>query len=521
MQAVLIIRVSDPKQEKEGLSLDNQEEALRQYTLGLGFEIAREFRFQESADQKIRKKFDDVIAQMKRHKDWKALIGYRVDRMTRNFRDHVSLDELRLTYDKELHFVYDRLVIGKNTIGREIQDWDTKVYLAKQHLNRLKEDAVVTARYKLERGEWPGKAPYGYRNRKNEQGRSWIFPEAFEAKIVSSILTWYASGACSMLMIRRKLKQNFGVNFSIGKIDHILNNRFYGGQMRYCARLYPHAYEPLVTPDVFDKIEARKTRYNKQPSKLIGLPFPYRATIVCDTCGCAVTAERKQKPSGLAFHYYHCTQYRYKHNAAWLTEQDLTEQFASPLEHLEIPEDALDHIVSSLRSEHRGHYEFTDTLTKRLQVERQRQESRMKAAYDDKLDGIITPEFFEQKRQEILERQKDIDTQLAELEKRTADEYYLTAADLLELASKAGKLFRVAKAEEKRELVKHVFQNCRLKEKRLLWELKKPFDTVLFHATRQTWRPLLDAFRNREVDLGDNSRSSVTELLRRCKASEV
>ena len=59
------------------------------------------------------------------------------------------MDDLRNTYGKELHFVYDRLVIGPKTVGREITDWDTKVYLAKQVINRLKEDAHISIRYKL------------------------------------------------------------------------------------------------------------------------------------------------------------------------------------------------------------------------------------------------------------------------------------------------------------------------------------------------------------------------------------
>src|SRR5580700_2095250 len=61
-QGVLIIRVSDAKQEREGLSLDNQEQTLRAYAEDAGIRIVREFRFQESADLKIRLRFREVIA---------------------------------------------------------------------------------------------------------------------------------------------------------------------------------------------------------------------------------------------------------------------------------------------------------------------------------------------------------------------------------------------------------------------------------------------------------------------------
>src|SRR5260370_21782627 len=115
-KAVLLIRVSDPRQEKEGLSLDNQEEVMRRDAEEHDFEIIKEFRFQETADRKIRKRFMEFFDYVKRQKEAPVIIGYRVDRLTRNYRDHVLMDDLRLEHDKELHFVYDRLVISKKTV---------------------------------------------------------------------------------------------------------------------------------------------------------------------------------------------------------------------------------------------------------------------------------------------------------------------------------------------------------------------------------------------------------------------
>ena len=76
-----------------------------------------------------------MLTFVKKHKDIEAIIAFRVDRATRNFAgDHVALDNLRLQQGTELHFVHDRLVITGRSVGRDITDWDTKVYLAKQQL---------------------------------------------------------------------------------------------------------------------------------------------------------------------------------------------------------------------------------------------------------------------------------------------------------------------------------------------------------------------------------------------------
>ena len=141
-KAVILARISTTRQEKEGLSLkDIQLPVLREYAKNKGLEVEREFVFSESADYKIRKKLGEMVSYVKTNNNIKTIISYRVDRITRNFRDAVLIDDLRLNYDKEIHFVYDDLTISKNTVGRDIQDWDLKVFLAKQYLNRLKEDA--------------------------------------------------------------------------------------------------------------------------------------------------------------------------------------------------------------------------------------------------------------------------------------------------------------------------------------------------------------------------------------------
>ena len=159
-KAVILARVSTMRQEKEGLSLkDIQLPALREYAKHKCLEVEREFVFSESADYKIRKKFDEMISYVKTNNNIKTIISYRVDRITRNFRDAVLIDELRLNYNKEIHFVYDHLIISKNTVGRDIQDWDLKVFLAKQYLNRLKEDAKNSASQMLKQGLLPGKRP--------------------------------------------------------------------------------------------------------------------------------------------------------------------------------------------------------------------------------------------------------------------------------------------------------------------------------------------------------------------------
>ena len=485
-KAVILVRVSTVRQEQEGLSLDHQEETLRQYAKERELEISKVFRFSESADSKLRTNFAEMLAYVRKHSDIAAVIAYRVDRITRNYRDAVLIDELRLNDDKEIHFVHDRLVIAKHTVGREITEWDTKVYLAKQYINRLKEDAHDTASHKLGNKEWPGKAPYGYRNSRIDDKHTTVLPEEFEAGIVRSMFEWYGSGTFSMDQIRGRLKSEKAVSLSKGNIDQILKRRFYYGEMEYSGKVYPHKYEALITQELYDRVQDNKRSYGKKKFKFAGLPFPYRTIITCAACGCMISPERKIKPNGTIYNYYKCTQYHGKHNAHYVSEDDLTKQFMAVFDGLRIPEEQLEELVNALRESHATKTQTSEELRHHAQSEYNRREKWIESMYLDKLDGRITAEQFDQNHGTFRSEQAEFSAILQRTQEAD-EEYYITASYLLELAARAGELFTVAEPDEKRLLLKMVLQNCQLNQKTLVWELKKPFDTVFVCVGRQEW----------------------------------
>jgi len=73
-KAVILARVSTLKQEKEGLSLkDIQLPELRDYAVKRDYEVVKEFVFSESADYKIRKRFNEMIGRVPGKLDSKSL----------------------------------------------------------------------------------------------------------------------------------------------------------------------------------------------------------------------------------------------------------------------------------------------------------------------------------------------------------------------------------------------------------------------------------------------------------------
>ncbi|MCC7432011.1 recombinase family protein [Candidatus Peregrinibacteria bacterium] len=252
-KAIILARVSTKEQEETGLSIDKiQMPQLREYAKEHGIQVVEEFVFQETACQKLRKKFDEMIEFVKANDEVKIIIGFRVDRLTRNYRDAVEMDVLRTEYNKELHFVSDRLVLTAKSYGRDIQDWDMKVFLAKQHINRCQEDTYNTQQSKLRNMELYGKAQFGYRNAKDEEGRATVVVEPFEAGIVRYIFDEYTTGASSYQKISQEIESKFRIKMGKSKVEKIIRHPFYMGQMLCKGQLHPHKYQTLITEELYE-----------------------------------------------------------------------------------------------------------------------------------------------------------------------------------------------------------------------------------------------------------------------------
>ena len=94
------------------------------------------------------------------------------------------------------------------------------------------------------------------------------------------------------------------------------------------------------------------------------------------------------------------------------------------------------------------------------------------------MEERITQDVYDENVARYDEELAEIKEKMNKLE--TADEqYYITVGYLLDLVEHAGDLYKVAKPEEKRQIVSIVFSNLKWDGKNLELPLKKPFDTIL------------------------------------------
>jgi DNA invertase Pin-like site-specific DNA recombinase len=112
-KAVIYARVSSKEQEETGYSLDSQEKLLRSYSEQHGFKASKLFRISESASgRRQRETFSEMIKFMTKSKI-NILICEKVDRLTRNFKDAIVIDDwLEENEGREVHLVKDSLKLS-------------------------------------------------------------------------------------------------------------------------------------------------------------------------------------------------------------------------------------------------------------------------------------------------------------------------------------------------------------------------------------------------------------------------
>jgi len=119
----------------------------------------------------------------------------------------------------------------------------------------------------------------------------------------------------------RKLKKwldliNFttrtGKHAQVSLILSMLKNPFYYGEFEYpiySGRWYQGSHEPLITKEIFDKVQAQREGISK--GKWGSKEFAYKAVLKCGNCSSNIVAEDKFKKlldGNFSHHiYYHCS----------------------------------------------------------------------------------------------------------------------------------------------------------------------------------------------------------------------
>ena len=279
--AVLYARVSSREQREEGYSIEAQVKLLRAAAAKDGFEIVHEFIEVESAKAAGRKKFSEMVAFFKCNRSCRALLVEKTDRLYRNYRDAVTLEDL----DIKIHFVKENETLSKDARSQVKFMHDIRLAMARNYSENLREEVKKGMSEKACQGTYPGRAPFGYRN--NVAVRSIeIHPERPQLRGTSLRCTHQDVIHYSL---SKELRHVTGTCISKTNLHKMLTNPFYIGQFEWSGQTYQGTHSCLIAPELYAQVQAVLHGHNKP--KYSKHEIAFRGMLTCAHNNCTVTAE--------------------------------------------------------------------------------------------------------------------------------------------------------------------------------------------------------------------------------------
>ena len=503
--AVIYARVSSKEQEKEGFSIPAQLKLLNEYASANNLAVLQKYVDVETAKQTGRAAFGEMIAYLKAHPAVRVMLVEKTDRLYRNLKDWVTVDEL----DVEMHFPKEGVVLSRKSRSSEKFMHGIKVLMAKNYIDNLSEEARKGMQEKAEQGIWPTKCPLGYRNITRPDGKKIIATDPPIAPLIAKLFEWYAHGDISLKEAARKARAaglvypKSGAKVPVSTVHTILRNRLYTGWFEWNGKLIQGRHEALVSVELWERVQGVLDGRSAKKAKRGRHDFAFSGLIECAQCGCAVVGEIKKQ----RYVYYHCTGYadkcqgnpascRRKH----VREEALEAQFTELLGRLKLDDEVLEWVRDALHASHADERREHEEAIKRHQAEYKRLNERIHAMYVDKLDGIVDASFFERLSNQWREEQNRCQREIERLQ--AADRSYMDeGVQLFEVARNAQRLFEKQKPREKRRLLSFLLSNCTWRDGEVVATFRQPFDLLAETAATAA-----------RAAAGENAKSAKTEI---------
>jgi site-specific DNA recombinase len=497
MKAIGIARVSTKEQEEQWFSIPAQVARIKEFATVKWFPDIVIYELAESSTKDTRKQFEKIVKEIEDSEECVSLFVETIDRLQRDYKESVVLDDLRKKGKVRMFFFRENLIIDQNSNSADIMRWDIGVFVAKQYVGQLRDNVKRSIDKKLIDWEWIGKAPLGYLNvnkddgstSKKSEGRDcpkWIVSDPERKQFVIKAFEVFSSGLHSIQWVAKQLaKEGFTTREwqRIWKttLHKLLRNPFYYGEMVSKGKKYPHNYEPLIPYWLFEKCQRvlewrasneRWTQYNKKE-------FIFKGIIHCKAC-----SQKLSSYSQKGINYIRC----HTCNSVHEREDHFEQQIESIFQKISIPEDVMLDLVQILKETHEKEEGYTKRQQEGLIKERWKIEQKISMAYEDRLDWRITGNNYDKIVQELKKKDQDILEQLKD-HSRWDEAFLITSSYILELAHRAYTLFKSSQTAQKRELINFVFANFEADGWNLLYKIKEPFWELLFCAKSSKWLP--------------------------------
>ena len=352
------------------------------------------------------------------------------------------------------------LVIHTNAKSDEKFRWDIEIVLAKKYISNLSEEVKKGQKEKLAQGWLPAKPPVGYKII-GEKGHKTHIVNNETAPLIKKMFELYATGNYSVIgledeMYKLGLRSVNGNKILQSRIYELLQDPFYCGKMKWNGEVYPAKHEPLITKDLFEKVQdvlkrRGKTALSTKHNSL------FKSKIFCEGCD-GVLSWELQKGTW----YGHCNNHlksRHCSKKTYIKEKEVEEQIDSVFEKIAPKSEAvLKWIEEIIKEENAEQVKLREVEIQRLNgllMSVRRQKDKY---FEAKINREVDLEYCERKISECKEEESVIESALDKVVSHS-DEYQDLRLIIHELAFKSKEIYQNATVDEKRLLFSQLFTN--------------------------------------------------------------
>lgn len=341
----LYARKSTESEERQVLSIDSQIKEMLQLAEREGLEIVALKRESHSAKETgQRPVFNEIVEEIRSGK-YNGILTWAPDRISRNAGDLGRVVDL----------MDAGILLEIRTFSQRFSNNPNEKFLlmilgsqAKLENDNRGINVQRGLRTRCEMGLRPGIAPTGYLNQKLMDKKCQVITDPDRAHIIKKAFEKVAYEKWSGKKVYHWLR--FDLNFHtkgnkpicLGNLYRILQNPFYYGPFEYpkgSGNWYQGKHEPLVSKELFDKVQGQLKRDNIQRTSH---EFAFTKLMTCGACGSCISAEEKYKPlkdgTTAKYIYYGCGRSR-DHSCKgnkYLREKELINQLVGLIDKIEI-----------------------------------------------------------------------------------------------------------------------------------------------------------------------------------------
>lgn len=239
------------------------------------------------------------------------LIVHKIDRLARNREDDIAIN-----------MALKKAGVQLVSCSEKIEDtpsgmlfYGLMAEMAQFYSANLAQEVTKGMVQKAKLGGTPGLAPIGYLNVRTPNGRRdlrSVIVDPERGPLVSWCFEEFASGEWSGSRLlgeagRRGLRTRSGSALRINMIYKVLNNPYYLGVVSFQGIDYQGSHEPLVSPEVFVKVQEILASHVSAGEKGTVHHHYLKGTIFCSSCGSRICFTRSAGNGG-RYDYFYCAE---------------------------------------------------------------------------------------------------------------------------------------------------------------------------------------------------------------------